>query len=135
VSSARVARRCVVRARRPSRVDLPGARLVHEPAFRAPYRQTRDLGREAAERAREVAAIPDAHDDEHPLRLEVEGGRSRRRVRHRVCLRVRRRGLVCVRPDPQRGGERGDDARRGRCGGDESRQRERWPGRAIAFKL
>jgi hypothetical protein len=55
----------------PSRVDVPGARLVHESAFRAPHRQARDRGREAVERAREVAVIPHAYDDEHPRCLEL----------------------------------------------------------------
>jgi len=55
----------------PSRVDVPGVRLVHESAFRAPHRQARDLGREAVERAREVAVIPHAYDDEHPRCLEL----------------------------------------------------------------
>ena len=54
-----------------SRVDVPGARLVHESAFRAPHRQARDRGREAVERAREVAVIPHAYDDEHPRCLEL----------------------------------------------------------------
>ena len=57
----------------PSRVDVPGTRLVHESAFRAPHRQARDLGREAVERAREVAVIPHAYDDEHPRCLELVG--------------------------------------------------------------
>ncbi len=76
----------------------------------APRTARRDLGWEAVEHPHEVAAVADAHDDDHPLHLELEGGGGGRQVC--ILVLVRRRGLVGVRPDPQRGGERGGDARR-----------------------
>jgi len=122
-------------ARRLSRVDVPDAHFVHEPAFRAfrvPYCQARDLGREAVECAREVAVIPHAHDDEHPRRLELEGGGAR----CWVVMLVRRLGLVCIRSYPQRGSERRSNAWGCGCRGDEpttemSRRRV-WAGTCVA---